>query len=328
MKHSLQSGLRFFFLLGTASLPLAGCRPADNGLLQGYVEGEYVYVSAPLGGELETLKVRRGDQVKAGDPLFTLENGLEKAAHEEAERRLAQARANLEDARKGKRPSEIASLEAQLQQTRSAAALADKEAHRQEQLATTGATSTENVDQARSAAEQSRARLAQMEADLATGRLGARSDQIAAAEAAVKAAEAAVSQAAWNLHQKEQTAAEAGQIFDTLYQKGEWVAAGRPVVVVLPPANIKVRFFVPQIQLGRLKMGGAVSVHVDGIPAPFAGQISFISPQAEYTPPVIYSNENRAKLVFMIEATFPPETAGKLHPGQPVDVRADQPLLP
>ena len=113
-------------------------------------------------------------------------------------------------------------------------------------------------------------------------------------------------------------------VFDTLYRAGEWVAAGRPVVAVLPPENIKVRAFVPEARVGTIHPGDAVKVSVDGIGEPFVGKVSFISPHAEYTPPVIYSQESRGKLVFMIEITFDPAAAARLHPGQPVDVRFDR----
>src|SRR5262245_24370097 len=106
---------------------LAGCTPPDPDRVQGYVEGEFVYVAAPLGGALEVLYVRRGTQVKAGEPLFALESTPEKAARDEAERRLAQARANLEDATKGKRPSEKQAIEAQLEQARAARAFSERQ---------------------------------------------------------------------------------------------------------------------------------------------------------------------------------------------------------
>ena len=120
--------------------------------------------------------------------------------------------------------------------------------------------------------------------------------------------------------QKRQDAPQSGLVFDTLFWEGEWVPSGKPVVALLPPQNIKVRAFVPQTRIGAVKLRQQVRVFVDGVAEPFVGKVSFISPQAEYTPPVIYSQESRAKLVFMIEATFDPAVAAQLHPGQPVDV--------
>jgi HlyD family secretion protein len=160
-----------------------------------------------------------------------------------------------------------------------------------------------------------------LEADLKTAQLGLRSDQIAAAEAEMHAREAALARAEWDLAQKKQSAPKAGLISDTLYREGEWVAAGRPVVALLPPQNIKVRAFVPEPDLGALHVGQPAQVFVDGVPDPLTGKVSFISPQSEFTPPVIYSRESRSKLVFMIELVFEPSVAEKLHPGQPVDVR-------
>jgi HlyD family secretion protein len=299
---------------------LASCGSTDRSYVQGYVEGEFVYVASPLAGTLECLAVQRGAQVKAGDLLFALDSTPEQAARNEATRRLAEGRAQWEDAKKGKRPSEIASLEAQLKQAQAALALSERELARQEPLFRSSATAAQDLDRARAARDQDRQRVEQLTADLQTARLGARPDQLAAAEANVRALEAALARAEWDLAQKRQDAPQAGLVFDTLFRAGEWVAAGRPVVALLPPQNIKVRAFVPQAQVGALKVGQPVQVTVDGVSEPFRGQVSFISPQAEFTPPVIYSRESRAKLVFLIEAVFDPPTAARLHPGQPVDV--------
>jgi len=289
--------------------------------VQGYVEGEFVYISSALAGRLDELSVSRGAQVKKGDALFVLECAAEKAQVKEAEQRLAQARANLEDTRKGRRPTEIASLEASLEQSRAAFEFATKELRRQEQLREGGAASAEEYDRARTSYDQSRMQVAQLEADLKTAGLGSRADQIAASEAEAQAREAALAKAAWELGQKRQIAPENALVFDTLYREGEWVPSGRPVAALLPPANMKVRAFVSQEQLSTLQHGQRALVKIDGRDQPVEGTISFISPQAEFTPPVIYSRESRGKLVFMIELVFAPEIGATLHPGQPVDVR-------
>lgn len=301
---------------------VASCSRSAPNQVQGYVEGEFVSIASPLAGALRSLYVQRGGQVQAGDPLFALENTSESAARDEAERRFAQARANLEDARKGQRPSEIESIEAQLKQAQVALRLSEKEFARQAELIRLPhATSEQDFDRARSTRDQDRGRVAQLEADLRTAQLGSRSDQIAAVEADVRALEAALAKAEWDLAQKRQTAPQSALVFDTLYRVGEWVAAGRPVVTLLPPQNVKVRAFVPETQIGAIHTGDRVRATVDGVPEPFIGTVSFISPRAEYTPPVIYSRESRSKLVFMIEAVFDPETAVNMHPGQPVDVQ-------
>jgi HlyD family secretion protein len=300
---------------------LAGCDRPPRQVVQGYVEGEFVHVASPLGGALERLFVERGSQIKVGDPLFALECGAETAAQSHAAKRLEEGRARLDDAKKGKRPPEIEAIEAQLKQSRAALDLSEKEFERQANLFRSGTTSTQELDRARSARDQDQQRVSQLDADLETAQLGSRSDQIAAAEANVRALEAALARAEWDLSQKRQNAPQAGLIFDTLYRTGEWVAPGRPVVVLLPPLNIKVRAFVPESRVGSIHTGNPVRVVVDGISEPFPGKVSFISPQAEYTPPVIYSQESRGKLVFMIEAVFDPATAARLHPGQPVDVQ-------
>jgi HlyD family secretion protein len=299
---------------------LAGCHRQANDRVQGYVEGEYVYVASPFAGQVLTLSVKRGEWVKPGDPLFALECGLETAARDEADRKLIQGRANLEDAKKGKRPPELDSAEAQVQQMRAAAVLSEKEYNRQGDLFHRGVSSAEDFDRARSTRDQDSHRVQQMTADLQTAHLGSRDDQVAAAEANVRALEAALAQADWNLSQKRQCSPSTGLVYDLLYQQGEWVAAGKPIVALLPPENVKVRAFVSEEKVGAIQPGGRVSVFVDGVGKPYVGRVTYISPQAEYTPPVIYSQESRKKLVFMVEARFDPAGAAKLHPGQPVDV--------
>ena len=301
---------------------LASCSPSNPNRVQGYVEGEFVYIAAPFAGALESLHVQRGMQVKKGDPLFWLDSASEKASRDEAERRLAQARANLQDAKAGKRPSEIEAIEAQLKQARAALKLSESEFIRQKALMSIpGATAELEFDRAHAARDQHRQRIMQLDADLKTAQLGSRTDQVIAAEAEVRAREAALAKAEWDFSQKHQSAPKAGLVFDTLYREGEWVTAGRPVVALLPPQNVKVRAFVPEARIGMIHPGDRVQVMVDGVRDPFIGTVSYISPKAEYTPPVIYSQESRSKLVFMIEAVFDPVAASNLHPGQPVDVQ-------
>jgi HlyD family secretion protein len=325
MKGTLDPRSRAWFCLAgavSAAALLITCERPPSDRVQGYVEGEFVYVASPFAGALESLAVRRGAQVRAGDPLFALEHVSEKAARDEAERRLGQALANLDDARKGRRPTEIESIKAQLKQAQAALRLSTREVRRQEGLtAVPGAAVELEVDRARAAREQDQQRVAQLQADLNTALLGSRTDQVIAAEAEVRAREAALARVEWELGQKRQQAPKTGLVFDTLYREGEWVPAGRPVVVLLPPENIKVRAFVAEKRIGTIHPGNDAHVAVDGIGKLFSGKVSFVSPRPEYTPPVIFSQESREKLVFMVEILFDPQAAADLNPGQPVDVQ-------
>src|SRR5262245_61252737 len=150
----------------------AGCHRPASGRYQGYVEGEFVYVASPHAGELVTLKVQRGGTVKPGDLLFELESGSETAVRDFEEKRLAQARATLEDEKKGRRPSEIESLEAQLGQAKAALVLSEQELARQEKLVESNATAVTERDHARSARDQDADRVAELEANLKTAKLG------------------------------------------------------------------------------------------------------------------------------------------------------------
>jgi HlyD family secretion protein len=288
--------------------------------LQGYAEGEYVRVASPIAGQLVRLAVKRGDQVKAGDPLFALEQANETAARREAADRVMRAEAQLANLKKPKRPSEIEAARAQLGQAEADLKVALANLKRQEELAREKFISPQRLDDVRAEVERDRARVNELRAQLATARLAARPDEIRAAEAELAAARAELDQAEWRLTQKTQSAPLDALVQDTLFTIGEWVNAGAPVVSLLPPGNIKVRFFVPEQQLGSVRLGQSVVVTCDGCTAPIDARVSFIAPQAEFTPPVIYSLERREKLVFLVEARPAPADATKLHPGQPVEV--------
>lgn len=307
-------------LLAAALALLAGCRPPAAPGWQGYLEGEFVHVAAPLAGRVERLAVSRGQDVAAGAPLFVLESAAEQAALREAEDRLRAAEARLADLRKGARTSELATLEARLGQGRSTAELSRRELVRQEELYARGTIAAGDLDRARLAHERNTRAIEEASAQLATARLGAREDLLAAAEAEVAAARAARARAAWAVDQKTVASPAAARVHDTLFREGEFAAAATPVVSLLPPANLKVRFFVPEADFGRLRPGQVVRLAGTGLPAGLEGRITYLSPRPEYTPPVLYNRDNRAKLVFLVEAALPSAQAAALHPGQPVDV--------
>ncbi|MDE2089129.1 MAG: HlyD family efflux transporter periplasmic adaptor subunit [Gammaproteobacteria bacterium] len=307
--------------LAAALALLAACSAPRPDYFQGYAEGEYVYVAAPAAGRLVTLAARRGMQVRGGDPLFALDDASQRAAVNEAAARLQRAQAQLANLEKGRRPQELAVIRAQQAQAEAALRLSRSLLQRRRKLYASKAISPMALDEARAAYRRDRARVAQLAAEAKVARLGARSDEIKAARDQAQAAHEALAQAQWRLDQTRQRAHQNGLVSDTFYVPGEWVPAGRPVVALLPPQNVKVRFFVPETELGAVRVGETVALRCDGCRSGLRGRISYISPQAEYTPPVIYSERERRKLVFLVEARPAPAVAYALHPGQPVDVR-------
>ncbi|HSA83200.1 MAG TPA: HlyD family efflux transporter periplasmic adaptor subunit [Geminicoccaceae bacterium] len=318
----LLDGLRAAVVAIVTAVASVGANPPPTA--QGYVEGEFVRVAAPASGTLERLLVARGDHVQKGEPLFELDMTSERAARDQAVAHLRAAEARLADLRKGKRDPEIEVIAAQKAQAEAMRDLAAVQLRRQEQLAGTAAASKEQLDAARASHERDVARVNELAAQLEVARMSARSDEIDAAEAAVAAARATLAQAEWRLAERSAEAPAAARVTDTLYRAGEYVTAGTPIVELLPPGNVKLRFFVPEPVLGGLQVGDPVTFACDGCPADLGARISFIAPEAEYTPPVIYSRESRAKLVFLVEAE-PDGASSPLHPGQPVDVRLSAP---
>ncbi|WP_027800823.1 HlyD family secretion protein [Paraburkholderia dilworthii] len=299
---------------------LMACSHRDENAYQGYVEGEYVYLGSSQAGTLTQLQVTRGQTVKADSPLFTLDVVDETAALRQAQQQLAAARSQLADIQTGKRAPEVNVNRAQLAEAVANARKAALQLTRDEAQYSAGGISKAQLDDSRANADATSAQVRELTSQVEVARLPGRSQQIGAQQAQVAAAEAVVAQAQWKLDQKRVNAPADGFVYDTLYRSGEWVAAGSPVVQMLPPQNIKVRFFVPEALVGALAPGREVRIHCDGCAADLPAKITYVSNNAEYTPPVIYSNESRAKLVFMIEAHPSAADATKLHPGQPVTV--------
>lgn len=303
-----------------AACVLAGCHPSLTERFQGYAEGEPVRVAAQQSGVLTSLAVQRGDAVQTGAALFSLERAQEAAAVAQAQALLAQAQAQAANLGKGRRPPEIAVIEAQIQDARARRQLSQDQLARQLALRAQGFLSAEAVDQARTQLARDDARVRELEAQRASARLPGRVDERAAAAAQVEAARAQLAQSQVRLTQKSQTAPVAGRVEASYYRVGEWVAAGQPVLSILPPQNIKLRFFVPETRLAAIHPGQVVQVRCDGCGAPIAATVRFIAQEAEYTPPVLYSENSRQRLVYLVEAWPAPADATRLHPGQPVDV--------
>jgi HlyD family secretion protein len=227
--------------------------PAEPGFYQGYVEGESIRIGAPVSGTLAALAVRRGQTVRAGDPLFELDRTAETAARDEAAAALRFAEAQYK---------------------------------RQQELISTRATPVEKLDAARNAYEQAKATLTRAQHRLV--------------EMAPKAPADAL-------------------VEDTMALPGDFINAGTPIVSLLRPDKIKLRFFVPEAALAGTRTGRIVTFRCDSCPSDLRARIVYVSPRAEYTPPVIYSVGSRDKLVYMVEAV-PIDPPMRLNPGQPVDV--------
>jgi HlyD family secretion protein len=306
-------------LAALAALPLMACDGSDQQTYQGYVEGDYMRVAALEGGTLAAIPVQRGDSVTDGALLFQLDQTAETAAHEQAAAQLAQARAQFDDLSKGLRPTELDAIKASRASAAATLKKTDNDLARAQRLFKDGHISKSALDGATANRDSAAAALRELNARLATGELAARSDQLAAAEAAVKAAEAALAQADWRLAQREGHAPAAAFVEDVFFRVGETAAPGQAVVSLLPPGNIKLRFFIAEGKLGGVHVGDKVSLACDGCAGNLTGTVRYISSQAEFTPPVIYSEDEKSKLVYMAEAV-PDANPEAFHPGQPVRV--------
>ncbi|WP_253073760.1 HlyD family secretion protein [Kosakonia sp. MUSA4] len=222
----------------------------------------------------------------------------------------------------GLRDAEIDVLHSQLNQAAAALSLAQSKARREQLQYQRNAIAEFEYEKAVSDLQQKKSAVDEIKKRIAANALPARQDRYDAQAARVAMAQASLEKNRWILSNTQRSALTRGRVADIYYRPGEWVPAGSPVIALLPPGNIKVRFFISIAQLAHIKYGQRIEIINANVPA-FAARVIYISSAAEYTPPIIYSNERREKMTFLVDAQ--PEdsqfAAEKLPPGLPVEVK-------
>ena len=295
-----------------------GCASAPP-LATGYVEGQYVLIAPVEISQIDQITVRRGDRYSAGQALVYLERrdaeidlNKARAAHE-------QAKSVLENLSQGRRPEEIAVIEASLLSARLQAAEMARELARVKGLLDRGIAAQATYDLAETNNAVAAARVEELQANLSVARLPAREGEIKAARSAALQAEAQVENAIWRLSKRTLSAGQDGIVVDLIRSAGEVAGPQSPVLSVLPDGAVTLRLYVPEYSLSQIALGQVLQVGCDGCPAGLIAKINYISDGPEFTPPVIYSLENRQKLVYLIEA-LPLGESIRLKPGQIVNV--------
>ena len=301
-------------------IPGFGATPVPS--WNGYVEAEYVYVGPASPGTIETLHVREGSVVAAGDVLFTLGEEQHRALTAAADARVAAAEAGLANLTTGSREDEIEVIRASLEKAEADLRLADDTAERTRQLFAEGLVPQARLDQAVANLEAARAAVRQLEAQLKVAELPARDAQQQQAEANLAAARAEAEKAHADLADRTIRAPVAGKVERLYFMTGETVAIGMPVVALLPADALKVKFYVAEGERPTLALGDTVGVTCDGCADGLTARLSYFASDPQFTPPVIYSREERIRLTFLAEATL--ENGTGLLPGQPVTVERAQ----
>lgn len=306
------------FILTFLSCILLGCGRQTQDHYQGYVEGELIFLASPYGGVLEKLFVERGETINKGALIFKLDEYPEILKIKEAEAELNQAKKIHQDLQNPRRSPEIAALHEEVGQIDAKIKLAQLQVDRFHNLYKKNAISKENVDRAVSQYEELQHARTEQLANLELAKQGSRKEQIDAQQAQVDLVAARLQQVRWQLAQKTLVAPVDGVVFDTYYQAGEFVPSQQAVAAILSPTNIRIEFFIPMSKLRSLHLGQGVSFTCGGCETSSPAKISYISPEAEYIPPLVYSRENQNKLVFRIKADI--SSPNRFKPGQPVMV--------
>lgn len=301
------------------TLLLAACSGAPDTGFHGYAEGDYTAL-APLGsGRIESVNVREGDAVSAGTLLFTLDTENEDAALAAAEARLAAAEARFDDAATGGRAPEIAAVRDQLNAARASAAQAQEDLTRARELFGRGVLPRARLDEAEAAATATNARVSELRERVTVAELPAREGQLRALTAEIEAAEASVTQAREALARRRVSAPSGGRIERQIRFPGELAGPAQPVLRFLPDGAVFAVLFIPEAELASTPAGSVLNVSCDGCPSGLTATVTRIDSEAEFTPPIIYSDNERARLVWRAEARFegeapPPGTPLALEP--------------
>jgi len=299
-----------------ALIPGLGAAPPAG--WSGYVEADYFYAAAPGGGTIARLAVAENELVRAGETLFVLDASQQQAQYEAAEARAEAAEASLDNLRTGSRAEEVDVIRASLAKATADLNLARQNFARSEEMFGQGLIPAAQLDQARATLAAAEAAVAQLEAQLKVAELPARDAQQIAAEASLAAARADAATAKAALDARTVVATEAGRVGRLFFKAGEVAAAGTPVLSLFPARGLKVKFYVGEAERPTLALGERVSVSCDGCPDGLTATINFFSPMPQFTPPIIYSRDERGRLVFLTEAVL--DEANGVLPGQPVSI--------
>ncbi len=317
MPNSLQKRISAALIIAISML-LSACQQRNSNQYQGYVEGELIFMASPYSGNVNSLTANRGEYVKQGQLLFALDPEPEKSQLDQAQKQLQEAQASLKNLIIGQRETILKGIEAQINQTTAQLTLDKNRLDRTQTLYDKKVLDKDSLDAARSNYQARMEQLNQFKANLAEAKLGGRDELIAAQKATVAAAQAKVNAAIWILQQKTIKAPLNALVFDTYFKQSEWVAQGKPVLSLLAAENIRIIFYVPETVLSKIHSGQSVQISCDSCHQAYPAVINYISPEAEYTPPLIYSRENNYKLVYRIKAIPSSSDAMFFHPGQPV----------
>ncbi len=298
---------------------LPACAPPSNAAV-GYIEGEYVNVAPIEVARLANEYVRRGDMLKAGDRIATLETADAEIAVNNAEAALGQANAELANILYGRRPEEIAAIDATLKAARVQQDDAQRTLNRRQDLNARGFASQADLDAAQTAYDVAASRVTELASNLAVAKLPARDEEILSARNKVDQAKAALDNARWRLEQRQLVAPSAGYVSDIIRRVGDVAGPSAPVVSFLPENAVKVMVYVAEGALSSLALGQELNVRCDGCEKGLSAAVTYIAREPEFTPPVIYSLESRQTLVYLVEARAAHDKPLRLQPGQIVDV--------
>jgi len=310
-----------------AGLACSHGRDRNDITASGTIEAVEVNVASKVAGEVLSLAVQEGAKVRPGDILATIDHSTADIQLRQAEAGVRLAEAQLALLVKGARSEDIRQAEAALRQAEAALKVAADDAGRMRELFQTGSVTSKQRDDAEARLIVATAQQSAAAEALSKVRRLARPEEIQAAQARLAQARAAADLLAKTIADSTVVAPAGGIVTHKAVEAGELVTPGATVFTLADLDSVYVMIFVTELEIGRIKLGDGVDVRIDAFPGkPFPGKITYISPEAEFTPKNVQTKEDRVKLVFGVKVEIPnPE--GLLKPGLPADavIRAGAP---
>ena len=312
----------FAWVMGILAAVIPGIGTGEPPIWNGYVEADYVYASAPSGGTIASIAVSEGQMVEKGQTLFVLASDQQQAQVAAAKARAEAAQATLDNLKTGSRSEEVDVIRASLMKAEADLSLAQQNFSRSESLFAQGLIPAAKLDQDRATLASAQAAVEQLKAQLKVSELPARDEQQIAAEANLTAAQADAANAAANLRDRTIVAPESGRVERLFFDPGEVAGAGVPVVSLLGDGAMKIKFYVNEADRSQFALGDKIKISCDGCSAGLEATVTRFASDPQFTPPIIYSRDERSRLVFLTEAVVDGQTG--VMPGQPVTLERMQ----
>lgn len=300
------------------TLLILGCKDKSDLKIQGYLEADYIYLSSETGGKIRSIMKSRGDQVSKEERLISLDNDMIVKDREVIVNKIIQENISLRNIEEGIRESELKILNIQLAKLQAEYSYNQSKLRKLSSLKEKGYISIEEANDAQNRVELISYEISRLRAEIEHKKLPARLEEINLQKEKIESLKISLNKADIEIEKKNIFSSESGVVQDIFYKEGENVISGEPIIMLLPENSVKAKFYISNKNLHKVDYGKEVYLIIPGEEKKIRAKISYVSRKPEYTPPIIYHNE-QDNLLFLVEA-IPQQSSKHIVAGLPVEV--------